>query len=119
MISDTPLQVPLHTITPPFQIPGIYSAFENYWHENFSFSGELHDFWECVYVDSGEVETTKDERVFILREGDFLLYALAALEDVRERSVLVVAVEVRDAVVDAARGLGKRGDLGLLPEELP
>ena len=40
----------------------------------FNFVGEQHNFWELVYVDSGEVEITRDNEKVILRQGDIIFH---------------------------------------------
>lgn len=40
----------------------------------FEFSGEKHDFWEIVYVDSGTVEITRDSETVILKQGEILFH---------------------------------------------
>ena len=58
-----------------FSIDGLYSAFEFDWDDKFVFSGESHDFWEIVFVESGEVEVTEDENVYILGAGNMIFHA--------------------------------------------
>ena len=58
-----------------FNINGIYSAFRFDWSESFAFIGESHNFWEAVFVTSGEVEVTEDENVYVLGEGDLIFHA--------------------------------------------
>lgn len=36
--------------------------------------GEKHDFWELVYVDTGEIEIRTDSGVFELKQGDIVFY---------------------------------------------
>ena len=67
--------VKFRPIKKSFQINGLYSAFGFQWDESFVFSGESHDFWEAVFVYSGEVEVTEDENVYILGEGDLIFHA--------------------------------------------
>lgn len=42
--------------------------------KRFSFAGEVHDFWEMVYVDKGAVCVTRDEDEIILRQGDVIFH---------------------------------------------
>lgn len=42
---------------------------------DFFFPGEVHDFWEFLYVDKGEVEVTQGARVVRLRRGDIAFHA--------------------------------------------
>lgn len=40
----------------------------------FAFEGESHNFWEMVYVDSGEVEIYADDKAYHLRQGDVIFH---------------------------------------------
>ena len=42
--------------------------------KDFSYSGERHNFWEMVYVDSGSVEISTDEKFSILKQGDVIFH---------------------------------------------
>ncbi len=42
--------------------------------ERFKFNGEVHNFWEMVYVDSGSVEITRENESFILKQGDIVFH---------------------------------------------
>ena len=42
--------------------------------KDFVFSGESHDFWEMVYVDSGEVEINAGERRLYLKQGEIIFH---------------------------------------------
>ena len=37
--------------------------------------GESHDFWEIVYVDSGTVEVSVDNKIYTVEEGQIITYA--------------------------------------------
>lgn len=41
---------------------------------DFSFPGELHDFWEFVYVDKGEVRIYMDDTPMILKKGEIAFH---------------------------------------------
>lgn len=43
-------------------------------HKNFVFAGESHDFWEMVYVDSGEVLITADKQEHVLKRGEMIFH---------------------------------------------
>lgn len=47
-----------------------YHEFDN----NFKFSGEQHNFWEMVYVDSGSVEISRNGETTILNQGEILFH---------------------------------------------
>lgn len=42
--------------------------------EKFFFAGEAHDFWELVYVHSGNATATADERIYNLDKGKLLIH---------------------------------------------
>ncbi len=42
--------------------------------KDFVFKGESHDFWEVVYVDSGEVEIDAGERKLYLKQGEIVFH---------------------------------------------
>ncbi|MBR1969151.1 MAG: AraC family transcriptional regulator [Clostridia bacterium] len=42
--------------------------------KDFSYSGERHNFWEMVYVDSGSVEISTDEKLSVLKQGDIIFH---------------------------------------------
>ena len=58
-----------------YSIHSFYSAFDYNWSESFSFEGESHDFWEVVYVVSGAVDITEDDRIYQLTQGYMLIHA--------------------------------------------
>lgn len=66
-----------------FSIKGFHTAFEYRWNESFIHLGEQHDFWEIVYVISGEVECAEDERVYRLRDRNILFHAPMEFHKIR------------------------------------
>lgn len=58
-----------------FEILGFYSALNYQWNDGFFYSGESHNFWEAVYVASGEVQATEDGRVYKLKPGELIFHA--------------------------------------------
>jgi len=57
-----------------FSVISIHSAFVEEREVNFSFDGEFHDFWEVVYVASGQTDVTEDDRVYELEKGDIIFH---------------------------------------------
>lgn len=55
-------------------IEEMFSFFEIYCEENYEFRGESHNFWECLYVEKGEVCVSADERVYSLKEGSIIFH---------------------------------------------
>ena len=50
------------------------SAFEKHLDRNYVFSGEMHNFWEMLYVIKGNVCVSADERVYELKENDIIFH---------------------------------------------
>ena len=57
-----------------FSVVSIHSAFVEDRDVDFYFNGELHDFWEVVYVASGQTGVTEDDRVYELEKGDIIFH---------------------------------------------
>jgi quercetin dioxygenase-like cupin family protein len=43
-------------------------------HKNYQYDGETHDFWEMVYVDSGEVQVIANNKKITLVNGDVIFH---------------------------------------------
>jgi len=67
----------------PFQLEAIRSANDNHWDSSFQFSGESHRMWESVFVLSGRVEVTEDERVYFLGPGDLIIHGAQEFHSIR------------------------------------
>ena len=48
----------------PIKIESLCSAFHLAYEENYYFSGEMHDFWEMVFITDGEAAIAKNNRIF-------------------------------------------------------
>lgn len=55
-------------------VKSLVSAFEAVRSADFAFDGEMHDFWEMVYIASGKAGITADERVFTLNAGQLIFH---------------------------------------------
>lgn len=55
-------------------IEKLYSMFKKHYKSNFRFTGEVHDFWECLYVIDGDIQVSGDERVYALTAGDIIFH---------------------------------------------
>ena len=64
----------IRPVTRLIQIDALIAIFNYIRPKGFYFPGESHDFWECVYVQEGEVTATADERVYQLGKGQLLLH---------------------------------------------
>jgi len=63
-----------YKIEDKINITHINSIFEAKRDAGYSFPGEYHNFWECVYVISGKICATGDERVYHLTENDIIFH---------------------------------------------
>lgn len=62
-------------ISPHFRFTCLRTVWNFNWDDSFVFNGETHISWEIVYVVSGCVCVTEDEKLYKLREGDMIIHA--------------------------------------------
>ena len=58
----------------PLEIRSLYTLFKLYCASGYTFTGEIHNFWECVYVIDGEICVSSDENIYILNSGDIVFH---------------------------------------------
>ena len=58
-----------------FDITAIYSALHYQYTPNFQFDGEVHDFWELVYLNSGSATVEETEKSYTLKTSQFIIHA--------------------------------------------
>ena len=56
------------------KIERLYSLFKRHFDKGHHFLGEMHDFWEVVYVIDGEVIISADENVHSFKSGDIIFH---------------------------------------------
>ena len=56
------------------KIERLYSLFKRHFDKGHHFLGEMHDFWEVVYVIDGEVIISADENVHNFKSGDIIFH---------------------------------------------
>ncbi len=56
------------------KIDRLYSLFKRHYPKGKNFLGEMHDFWEVVYVIDGEVVISADENVHNFKSGDMIFH---------------------------------------------
>ncbi len=56
------------------KIEKIHSFFKLHFDKGHNFAGEMHDFWEVVYVIDGEVIISADENVHNFKSGDIIFH---------------------------------------------
>ncbi len=52
----------------------MYTLFEAHYDKGYTFHGETHDFWECMFVKSGSVCVSGNERVYNLHAGEIIFH---------------------------------------------
>ena len=68
------LVLPLWELPRIFTVRTIVTAVDAIRPKDFYFHGEIHDFWEIVYIAEGSAGITADERAFILNEGQLVFH---------------------------------------------
>lgn len=68
------MSYPFVTKEKVIDINGFYSFFYYEHDKNFIFNGEKHDFWEMVYVDSGEISVVADTTGYLLGQGNIIFH---------------------------------------------
>ncbi len=63
-----------YAVNEQIRITEMFSLFELECDSSYEFPGETHDFWECVYVISGAICVSTDEKVYDLNEGDIIFH---------------------------------------------
>ncbi len=63
-----------HRLTNVINITKIVTMHYFEFDKNFYFPGEVHDFWELVYVDSGEVLITADKNNYVVKRGEIIFH---------------------------------------------
>ncbi|MGN0251855.1 MAG: AraC family transcriptional regulator [Oliverpabstia sp.] len=63
-----------YSIREQIRITDMYSLFEEHFDTGYTFSGEVHNFWECMYVLNGELCVSGDERVYNLTQNHMIFH---------------------------------------------
>lgn len=63
-----------HAVKNNIYIYEFYSMFKHTYDKTFVFSGESHNFWECLYVMSGSICVCADERVYNMGAGEIIFH---------------------------------------------
>lgn len=64
----------LHTFEKIIDIAGLYTIFYFEHSKDFYFAGEQHDFWEMVYVDSGEITEVAENIGYVIHQGELIFH---------------------------------------------
>lgn len=63
-----------YPVTEQIHISAFYSMFRIALGKTYVFQGETHNFWECVYVESGSICVSADERVYKMNAGEIIFH---------------------------------------------
>lgn len=86
-------------------IQGLYTFFYFEHSKDFHYIGEKHDFWELVYVDSGEIYAVSDNDGFVLSQGDLIFHkpmefhGMTAVKE-KPHNVLVATFETQSPAMN-------------------
>ncbi|MDO4607940.1 MAG: AraC family transcriptional regulator [Clostridia bacterium] len=61
-------------IVEQININRLYTLYKMHFNKDYNFAGEMHDFWECMYILEGEMTVSADEKVHTLSYGDMILF---------------------------------------------
>ena len=91
-------------------IEEIYTVHYFEYTSTYRFEGEAHDFWECVYVDRGEVIVCEDGKEFHLGRGEILFHAPNVFHTLRANgevapNLVVLSFSCHSASAERLRGL--------------
>lgn len=63
-----------YPIEEQIKITDMYSIFEVHYDRGYEFKGEVHNFWECLYIMKGEACVSGNERVYYLSQGSLIFH---------------------------------------------
>jgi len=67
--------MPRKDIERKFKITDFFSSLKFSWNKDFVFNGESHEMWEIVYILSGKVEVTENEKIYLLEKNNMIIHA--------------------------------------------
>lgn len=67
--------MPKKFIERKFTVTDFFSSLNFSWNKDFVFNGESHEMWEIVYILSGKVEVTENEKIYLLEKNNMIIHA--------------------------------------------
>ncbi len=61
-------------IVEQISINRLFTVYKMHFDAGYNFVGEMHDFWECMYILDGSLTASADDKVHTLSCGDFILF---------------------------------------------
>ncbi|MBQ9968848.1 MAG: helix-turn-helix transcriptional regulator [Oscillospiraceae bacterium] len=62
------------SVCAPVRIAEVYSFFRHHFRAGYHFCGEMHDFWEVVYVEAGKLRVTAEAQIYELSAGELIIH---------------------------------------------
>ncbi len=91
------------------KVEKLYTFFKAKREKDYYFDGEMHDFWELVYVESGRIGVSEDDNVYGLEAGQIIFHRPMELHKLwaEETSELFIAsfIASGDALEKLSRGV--------------
>lgn len=107
-----------HKLANVLNVSKIVTMHYHEFNKNFHFPGEIHDFWEFVYVDSGEVIVTASKTEFQLKTGDFIFHKPNEFHNISANKKVPANVFVISFVSTSQNMTYFKNKSGTLPEAL-
>jgi len=63
-----------YSVNEQIKITHLYSLFKGVRGKEYSFEGETHPFWECVYVVDGSICASADDKVYNMSAGELIFH---------------------------------------------
>ncbi len=99
------------------KIDQIFSIHYFKYSQKFDFSGESHDFWELVYIDSGEAHVIAEDKTYVLKQGDVIFHKPNEFHTIATRNKFANSVIITFSSKSKAVSFFKEKILSLTPYE--
>lgn len=94
-------QITQFPYSPVVKISAFYTAFEAVRPVGFTFDGESHDSWECVFVLEGKAEITAGDKVYVLEPGQVILHPPLEFHSISNESNIGLRIVIISFSADA------------------
>ncbi len=63
-----------YDVVEQISIKQLYTLFNRHFEKDYNFAGEMHEFWEMMYIIDGSMTVSDDDRVHTLMMGDLIIF---------------------------------------------
>ncbi len=63
-----------YDVVEQISIKQLYTLFNRHFEKNYNFAGEMHEFWEMMYIIDGSITVSADDKVHTLSMGDLIIF---------------------------------------------